>query len=416
MRDTELYRHILGIESPWTVSKVELSTEKKRVDVWAEHKANATFCCPECGAPAGLHDHAEERVWRHLDTCQFATYLHARVPRVNCRTHGVRQVKVSWAESRARFTLLFERFAIDVLKETDVAGGAKILGLSWDEAHHLMARAVSRGLSRKPKTIPSHLGVDEKAISKGHKYMTLVCDLKGGTVEHIAEGRTEAALFTYFAPFTIRDVAGVEAIAMDMWTPFFNTVVRCVPNAREKIVFDRYHIVAHMNKAVDNVRRAESKTLRAEGDDTLTGSRYLWLYGEENVPEHRRATFDELKSQRLKTGRAWAIKEMLRGLWDCTSKAEASTYYGRWYNWATHSRLAPVIKVARMVQSHLPNILTYYVHRVTNAVSEGINSAIQTIKKRAFGYRNPENFKTAIYFHCGGLDLYPAIASHSVPG
>src|SRR5712691_650103 len=166
MRDTELYRHVLGLESPWAVSKVELSTEKQRIDVWAEHKANATFCCPECGKPAGLHDHAEERVWRHLDTCQFATYLHARVPRVNCTTHGVRQVKVSWAESRSRFTLLFERFAIDVLKETDVAGGAKILGLSWDEAHLLMARAVARGRSRKPKTIPSHLGIDEKAISK----------------------------------------------------------------------------------------------------------------------------------------------------------------------------------------------------------------------------------------------------------
>src|SRR5712691_8870257 len=146
MRDTELYRHILGIESPWTVSKVELSMEKQRVDVWAEHKASASFTCPECEGAAGLHDHAEERVWRHLDTCQLSTYLHARVPRVNCPKHGVRQVSVSWAEARSRFTLLFERFAIDVLRETDVDGVAKILGLSWDEAHHLMERAVSRGL------------------------------------------------------------------------------------------------------------------------------------------------------------------------------------------------------------------------------------------------------------------------------
>jgi transposase len=311
---------------------------------------------------------------------------------------------------------MFERLAIDVLRETDVAGGAKILRLTWDEAHHLMERAVSRGLSRKPRAIPSHLGIDEKAISKGHKYMTIACDLNRGTVEYVADGRTEASLFSYFAPFSIADVAGVEAVAMDMWTPFFNTIVRCVPNAREKVVFDRYHIVSHMNKAVDLVRRAESKTLRAEGNETLTGSRYLWLYGEENVPDARRATFDELKIQKLKTGRAWAIKEMLRGLWDCESKLDAITYYGRWHNWATHSRLAPVINVARMVNTHLPNILTYYLHRVTNAVSEGINSAIQTIKKRAFGYRNPENFKTAIYFHCGGLDLYPTIGSHSLPG
>ena len=416
MRDRELYQRILGIESPWRVSRVELSMEKQRVDIWAEHKASAAFSCPECGESAGLHDHAEERAWRHLDSCQLATYLHARVPRVSCPKHGVRQVAIPWAEARSRFTLMFERFAIDVLKETDVAGGAKILGLTWDEAHHLMQRAVSRGLSRKPKTIPSHLGVDEKAIAKGHKYMTVVSDLDRGTVEHVADGRTEDSLFTYFAPFTLADVARIEAVAMDMWTPFFNTVVRCVPNAHEKIVFDRYHIVAHMNTAVDTVRRAESKTLRANGDETLTGSRYLWLYGEENVPEHRRATFDALKSQSLKTSRAWAIKETLRGLWDCAAIDDAVTYHRSWHYWATHSRLVPVIKVAKMVKTHLPNILSYYVHRVTNAVSEGINSAIQTIKKRAFGYRNPENFKTAIYFHCGGLDLYPAIPSHSVPG
>ena len=118
---------------------------KQRADIWAEHKAGTTFSCPECGARAGLHDHAEERTWRHLDSCQLTTYLHARVPRLNCPTHGVRQVAIPWAEARSRLSLLFERFAIDVLKETDVAGAAKILGISWDEAHHLMRRAVSRG-------------------------------------------------------------------------------------------------------------------------------------------------------------------------------------------------------------------------------------------------------------------------------
>jgi transposase len=107
---------------------------------------------------------------------------------------------------------------------------------------------------------------------------------------------------------------------------------------------------------------------------------------------------------------------MLRGLWECPSRQGATEYHRRWHHWATHSRLAPVIKVARMVQSHLPNILSYYAHRVTNAVSEGINSAIQTIKKRAFGYRNQGHFVNAIYFHCGGLELYPAVPTHGVPG
>src|SRR4051812_16626735 len=134
MRDVELYRHLLGLETPWTVARVELSATDQRVDVWAEHRAGVRWPCPDCGLELAIYDHSAERTWRHLDSCQFLTYLHAAVPRVQCPTHGVRQVGVPWAEARSRFTLLFERLAIDVLQETDVAGAARLLRLSWDEA------------------------------------------------------------------------------------------------------------------------------------------------------------------------------------------------------------------------------------------------------------------------------------------
>jgi transposase len=408
VQDTELYRHLLGIEKPWTIARVELAVKERRVDVFVEHKPGEEFTCPECGKKLGVYDHAEERTWRHLDSCQFATMLRARIPRVECPEHGVRQASVPWAEPRSRFTLMFERFAISVLLETDVAGAATILGISWDEAHHLMQRAVSRGRARKPRGLARRIGIDEKAIAKGHRYLTVVSDLDRGTVEFLAEGRTKESLFSYLAPYTVVEVAGIEAIAMDMWSPYFETATKWIPFAADKIVFDRYHVVQHMNQAVDQVRRAESKILAHEGDPTLKGTRYLWLYGQENVPESRAEQFASLRKMNLKTARAWAIKEMLRDLWDCPSREDAEAFQARWYGWAARSQLAPVRKVAAMVQSHLHNILTYYAHRITNAVSEGLNSAIQTIKKRAGGYRNVENFKTAIYFHCGGLDLYPA--------
>jgi hypothetical protein len=153
MRDTELYRAILGLESPWTVARVELDVKQQRVDVYAEHGKRKAWPCPECEASCGLHDHDEERTWRHLDSCQFQTYLHASVPRIHCDEHGVRQVRVPWAEPRSRFTLLFERFAIDVLHETDILGAARILGITWDEAHGIMARAVARGLLRREHTV-----------------------------------------------------------------------------------------------------------------------------------------------------------------------------------------------------------------------------------------------------------------------
>jgi transposase len=192
MRDIELYRHLLGIESPWTVTRVELNVPEQRVDVWAEHGERTPWSCPECGTPSPLYDHAEERVWRHLDSCQFRTLLHAWPPRVHCPTHGVRQVRVPWAEGRSRFTVLFERLAIEVLRECDIAGACAILRISWDEAWHVVERAVGRGLKRKAHRLPMRLGVDEKAVAKGHVYMTLVCDLETSTIEYVAEERKRA--------------------------------------------------------------------------------------------------------------------------------------------------------------------------------------------------------------------------------
>jgi transposase len=156
MQDTELYRVLLGLESPWTVARVALDVKKQRVDVYAEHANRKTWPCPECQSLCGLHDHDEERTWRHLDSCQFQTHLHARIPRIRRDEHGVRQVKVPWAEPRSRFTLLFERFAINVLWETDVLGAARILDISWDEAHGIMERAVARGMRRRAHTVPEH--------------------------------------------------------------------------------------------------------------------------------------------------------------------------------------------------------------------------------------------------------------------
>jgi transposase len=414
MRDTELYRHLLGLESPWTVERVELNISDQRVDVWAEHGDGEQWPCPECGRALAVYDHAEERVWRHLDSCQFMTYLHAATPRVSCPDHGVRQVRLPWAEPRSRFTALFERLAIDVLRETSVLGATRILRISWDEAWLLMERAVKRGRAAKQQRAVRHLGVDEKAIAKGHRYMTLVCNLDAGTVEHVTDDRKTSSLDAYFATLSPEQLKGIEAVAVDMWEPYLNSIRAHVPEAGDKVVFDRFHIMQHMSKAVDTVRKREHRGLRAEGDERLTGSKYLWLYSRENLPERHEDRFEKLRGAHLKTGRAWAIKESLRDLWSYWYRAWAERHWRRWYFWATHSRLEPVVKVAKMVHRHLDNVLTYFKHRVTNAVSEGLNSKIQTVKQMACGFRNAEHFKIAIYFHCGGLDLYPA--THVIPG
>lgn len=407
MQDTALYQYLLGLQSPWTVSRVNLDVKGQQVDVWAEHPADAAWACPHCAKTLPLYDHAEERAWRHLDSCQFQTYLHARIPRVACSEHGVGQVLVPWAAPRSRFTLLFERLAIDVLRQCDVSGATRILRISWDAAWGLMERAVTRGRHRKTRTVVRRIGVDETATAKGHCYLTLVCDLEEGTVEHIAEDRKQESLEGYYAGLAQEQLDGIEAVAMDMWEPYIQATRARVPDAAEKIVFDRFHVMGHVAKAVDTVRKQEHRERMASGDDTLKGSKYLWLYSRENVPARRRDEFNALMRQALKVGRAWAIKEALRRLWHYVSPASGWKFWKRWYVWATHSRLTPIRKAARTVRGHIDNILTYYQHPVTNAMSEGLNSQIQKIKSMACGFRNTQNFKTAIYFHCGGLDLYP---------
>lgn len=407
MQDTALYQYLLGLQSPWTVSRVNLDANRQCVDVWAEHPEEATWVCPHCAKTLPLYDHAEERTWRHLDSCQFQTHLHARIPRVACREHGVVQVTVPWAEPRSRFTLLFERLAIDVLRQCDVSGATRILGISWDEAWGVMQRAVTRGRARKQTRMVRRIGVDEKAAAKGHRYLTLVCDLDEGTVEHIAEDRTQESLNGYYAGLTQEQLDGIEAVALDRWEPYFQATRTKVPKAAEKIVFDRFHVMGHISKAVDTVRKQEHRDLMASGDETLKGSKYLWLYNRENVPERRRDEFAALMRQELKVGRAWALKEALRRLWHYVDPASGRKFWKRWYFWATHSRLEPMRKAAETIRRHIDNILTYYQHPVTTAMSEGLNSQIQKIKSMACGFRNINNFKTAIYFHCGGLDLYP---------
>jgi transposase len=414
MRDTELYRYLLGVESPWTIARVDLDVKQQRVDVWAEHPRGARWQCPECDTKLAGYDHADERIWRHLDSCQFQTYLHARPPRVNCPVHGVKQVRLSWSEPNSRFTAMFERLVIDVLKETDVLGAARILGLSWDEVWGIMKRAVARGLVAKKCRVVPRIGLDDKAAAKGHKYITLVCDLDGATIEYIGDDRKTESLDGYFKSLSEEQLAGIEAVAMDMWKPYIKSTLAHLPDGKDKIVFDRFHIMQHMGKAVDTVRKQEHRALKAEGDERLTGSKYLWLYSRENLPEQHLDRFEELRAADLKTGRAWAIKESLRRLWNYHRLGWAEEHWRQWYFWATHSRLKPVVQAARTVKRHLPNVMTFFAHRITNAVSEGLNSKIQTIKKMACGYRNRENFKTAIYFHCGGLQLYPLQATHSL--
>jgi transposase len=381
MRDTDVFTQLLGLERPWAVSEVIFDEKDESIGVFLRHRSNAVFRCPECDAALPLYDHAPSRKWRHLDHGAWLTLVFASVPRVACLFHGVQRVSLPWALPGSRFTLGFEKHAIDTLLEADVLGASRLLRLSWDETWGIMTRAVERGLKAKRRRVVRHLGVDEKSIAKRHRYVTLVGDLDRGTIEFISFDRKKSSLDAFFQSLSPRQLAGIEAVAMDMWEPYISSTLQNVPNAASKIVFDRFHVMKHMLDAVDSVRKAEHRILQSEDDNTLKGTKYFWFFSEENVPEAYAERFAHLKRLHLKTARAWAIKECLRDLWNYQHKDDARRHFHDWYGWAIRSRLKPVATVARMIDAHLENVLTYCEHRVTNATIEGLNSKIQTVKK-----------------------------------
>jgi transposase len=408
MQDHELYRRILGIEAPWQVERVELKLQQGEVHVYLAHQNKPEWACAECGALGPLYDHQAEREWRHLDTCQYRTILHAAPPRTQCPKHGVRVVKLPWTEPGSRFTALFEALAIAWLKHASQKAVAERLQLSWDEIHGILERAVKRGLARRQAEEIPQLGVDEKAFRKGHKYLTLVNDLKRNRVLYVAEDREQSSLDGFWSTITAEQRASIEAVALDMWDPYLASLREHLPEAEKKVVFDKFHVAKHLGEAVDRVRRREHKALKAEGDERLTGTKYDWLRNPASMDGQQWREFAELRRSELKTARAWALRETAMALYDYVYEKPARKHFQWWYSWAVRSRLQPIKEVASMLKRRFENVITYLRHRITNAASESLNAKIQWVKYTARGFRNKQNFIHAIYFHCGDLDLAPS--------
>jgi transposase len=415
MHDTDLYARILGIAAPWHVSDVQVRLEQGEVVVRLGRDLSALHC-PTCDTVTPGYDRRERR-WRHLDTCQYHTVLVADIPRVACPQHGVQQIRVPWADPGARFTALFEAVVIDWLQVANLAAVARQLRLSWDEVDGIRARAVRRGLARRPQEELTHIGVDETSFQKRHEYVTVVSDLQRDRVIYVADQHDAASLAGFYAGLSPAARAALQVICMDMWRPYIAATRRWVPDAQAKIAFDKFHVAQRLGDAVDRVRRREHRVLRAEADHRLSGTRYAWLTNPTRMNAAQRRAFAPLRTSTLRTARAWAIKELAMTLWRFGTQGWARKAWQKWLAWALRCRLEPVVKVARSIRKYLWGMLNAIIAGVTNARAEGLNAKIQRIKRMACGYRNRARFRNAIYFHLGGLALYPASlqATHSKP-
>ena len=402
------YGLLLGVESPWQVVQVDLQLEPRRIEVELVYDADAAVVCPEDGRNCPRHDHAPERQWRHLDVMGFTTVLRARVPRCHCPEHGVVTVRVPWAEPHGRFTLIFEAFAVKVIAASRSDTQAMDLRkLDWHTIQEIVERAVERGLLRRSTAEVTQVGMDEKSFRRGQSYVSVMTDLQGQRVLDVVEGRDLASAVKLWERLPQPQREQVEAVAIDMSAGYTAAAAQAVPQA--VIVYDKFHVSKPLNEAVDKVRREEHSRLLEQGDASLTGTKFQWLQGA-LVEGERGLNFAELCARNLKTARAWYHKELFGEFWTQPDVASGREFFNQWFGAARRSQLDPIKKVALTLKTHLDGLLNYILHPITNAMAEGFNSKIQAIKADARGFRRFENYRYRILFHCGKLDLAPAIS------
>jgi transposase len=346
---------------------------------------------------------------------QYRLELCAATPRCNCPEHGVKALRVPWAEPRSRFTLHFEAFAIAVIEACrSVSQAAKLLGLHWNSVQALIDAAVRRGLARRTTEAIRRVGLDEKSFLRGQSYVSLMSDLDGQRILEVIAGRDTQSCVKLWEALPEEQRAKVEAAAMDMGEPYINGTLQAAPHV--EIVHDRFHVSKMLNEAVDQTRREEAAQLAKQGDDTLKHTRYFWLQGQ--TPEDQKEKFEQLLESNLRTARAWAYKEQMVEFWQQEDEGKGRAFFEQWYRSAIRTRLPKIKKVAVTLKEHLGNLVTYFRHRITNAMTEGFNSKIQAIKADARGFRRFENYRARILFFCGKLDMLPTPhtpATHSIP-
>ena len=407
MLTNDAFAQLLNLPKPWSIERMSITTHPEEAHVWVVHD-HGHLACPSCQAACPVHDHTDERTWRHLDLWKAHTFIHARLPRVRCPQHGVVQITVPWATPYLNMTMDLESAVItQVLACKTVSGACTVMRMGWDQVRGVMERAVERGLARRADDEVIYIGVDEKALLKRHRYVTLVYDLQRKLVLDVMPERTEESLLSFYRSWKTTRLEKIRMVTMDMWGPYKTATMKMVPSAWLKIVHDRFHVAQHMGKAVDRVRIDEHRALMEVDDETLKGTKHWWLYGQENLPPYLLSDLANLVAGDLQTAKAWTIKEHLRHLWSFTSVAAARDFALAWVRTAKETGLKPVIAVADLVLNHLEQIINFARNPVTNAGAEGINSIVMTLQRAARGYRTWQTFRMAILFYCGGLALYP---------
>ena len=400
----DLFQTALGITSPWFIESLEFNTEQSRLDIYIKFKKGSTFRDSREDDPSGKAYTAYdtvEKTWRHLNFFQHECYLHARVPRIKRDDGRVRLIPPPWSGKLSGFTLLFEAFLIQMCRSMPVHHVSKITGASDYRLWTLLELYVNASRFDEDYSRLHTLGMDETSATKGHDYITLFVDLKEKKTLFVADGKGSDTVKEFVED--LKEHKGkpeqVSQVSCDMSPAFIKGVREALPSA--EITFDKFHIIKIINEAVDKVRREEAKT-----NPLLKGARYALLKNESNLTAKQKTLRENLSlpSLNLKSVRALQIRETFQQLYTAATREDFEARLKKWYFWATHSRLEPVIKAAKTIKRHWDGVIQWKDSQINNGLLEGLNSVIQAAKRKARGYKKP-HFKIMVYLLTGKLDF-----------
>ena len=400
----DLFTDALGLQKPWKVTDVSFNTKESRLDIYISRTRGSKVTCPVCGEKCSVHD-TKERTWRHLNFFQYKAFIHCKVPRCKCNDHGVKQIKVPWTRQGSGFTLLFEAFVMTLVRNMPINAVGKMIseysGTIWRIIDYYVAEAYESIDFSDVTTI----GLDETSSKRSHNYITLFVDIDKSEVLYATEGKDKSTIESFKKTLEDHngDVQAIENISCDMSPSFISGSNEHFPDA--EITFDKFHVMKRVNEEVDKVRRQEVKE-----NEMLKSTRYIWLKNPENLTEKQNEQMKSLSKSKSKTLRAYNIKLSLQEFYEITDKEAALAHLNKWFYWATHSRLQPMIDAAYFIKRHWDGVLNYTSTKITNGVLEGINSIIQAVKRRARGYGTTNHFISMVYLVCSNLDFNLPIA------
>lgn len=399
---TEIFfEKLLNFGSDWKVERIDFN-ENEEVDIYLKWDLKSFKKANEDTFEL-VHDYRDYRRWRHLDVMQFKTFINAKIPRVKLKDGNIKSITTPWADEGNRHTYLFERLVIDwLLASKNQTQTANMLRCGFNLVNRIMHNSCQRGMERRDDNIVyKQICIDEKSFQKGHNYVTVLSSPDSGTIIDVVKDRTKEATKTLLTnSLTDTQKSKIETVSLDMWKAYNTAVEEILPKAKK--VHDRFHLIKYLNEAIENVRKREVKK-----NEVLRNSRYSFLKNTFNLTVKQHIKFEEVLRANTKVGYVWGLKESFKSLFGCTDYQEAFKKFSEWNDFVNWEAIPELSKVAKMFCNHIKGVCNALIEKTSNAMAERLNGKIQIIKTIGRGYRNFQNFRSAILFFNGGLNLYP---------